>query len=167
MWREYFEQYLNCIFPLFLKEKPWNYKDDLCVIGANRLAEATGDSHWNEAVERNAGYLMHPDGTVVNWKPGEHNIDKVSFGKSLRILRDLTGDERYENAVKQAYAILLDYPRTNTGNFWHKDIYPNQVWLDGFYMGMPFYAACLHENGEEKLHLLMLDDHIPAGAKMY
>ena len=44
--------------------------------------------------------------------------------------------------------LLADYPRTVTGNFWHKDIYPDQVWLDGLYMGMPFYAACLAENGE-------------------
>lgn len=28
-------------------------------------------------------------------------------------------------------------------------------------------SAVHHENGEEKLHLLMLDNHIPAGAKMY
>ena len=28
-------------------------------------------------------------------------------------------------------------------------------------------SAVHHENGEEKLHLLMLDPHIPAGAKMY
>ena len=28
-------------------------------------------------------------------------------------------------------------------------------------------SAVHHENGEEKLHLLMVDPHIPAGAKMY
>lgn len=28
-------------------------------------------------------------------------------------------------------------------------------------------SAVHHEEGEEKLHLLMLDNHIPAGAKMY
>ncbi len=28
-------------------------------------------------------------------------------------------------------------------------------------------SAVHHENGEEKLHLLMVDDHIPAGAKLY
>ena len=28
-------------------------------------------------------------------------------------------------------------------------------------------SAVHHENGEEKLHLIMLDNHIPAGAKMY
>ena len=34
-------------------------------------------------------------------------------------------------------------PRTPEGSFWHKAIYPNQVWLDGIYMAQPFYA--LHE----------------------
>ena len=28
-------------------------------------------------------------------------------------------------------------------------------------------SAVHHENGEEKLHLLMVDPHIPAGAKLY
>lgn len=79
----------------------------------------------------------------------DDNIDKISFGKSLRILRDLTGDLYYEEAVKKAFAFLEDYPRTASGNFWHKDIYPNQVWLDGLYMAMPFYAQSLLENGKD------------------
>ena len=58
--------------------------------------------------------------------PGEHNIDKVSFGKSMRILRDVTGEARWAEGVERAYRILADYPRTVTGNFWHKDIYPDQ-----------------------------------------
>lgn len=150
MWLTYFEQYLDQAFPKFLADKPWNYKDDLCVIGAWGLRNATGDPKWERFILDNAHYLMREDGSVVNWAPGEHNIDKVSFGKSLRILRDLTGDERYAKAVQAAYHILDDYPRTSTKNFWHKDIYPNQVWLDGLYMGQPFYAACLVENGEDR-----------------
>ena len=150
MWLTYFKQYLNETFPRFLTEKPWNYKDDLCVVGAEDLAKATGDEAWTQPVLENAACLMRPDGSVVNWAEGEHNLDKVSFGKSLRILRDLTGDARYAAAVERAYHMLDDYPRTVTGNFWHKDIYPNQVWLDGLYMGMPFYARCLAESGEDR-----------------
>ncbi len=150
MWLEYFSDYLKTKFPRFLCDKAWNYKDDLCMIGAAYLAEATGNGGWNRAIMDNAGWLMREDGSIVNWKEGEHNIDKVSFGKSLRLLRDLTGDARYEEAVQKAYAFLSDYPRTATGNFWHKDIYPNQVWLDGLYMAMPFYAKCLTENGEDR-----------------
>lgn len=150
MWLEYFSQYLNQDFPAFLKEKPWNYKDDLCMIGAHMLAAASGDPSWNQPVLDQAHWLVSEDGTVANWKEGENNIDKVSFGKSLRILRDLTGDSRYGAGVEKAYAFLRTYPRTETGNFWHKDIYPNQVWLDGLYMAMPFYARTLAETGEDR-----------------
>lgn len=148
MWLEYFEQYLDRVFPRFLSEKLWNYKDDLCMVGAEDLYCATGSESWREPVRRNASFLMDDAGRVANWVPGEHNIDKVSFGKSMRILRDVTGEARWAEGVERAYRILADYPRTVTGNFWHKDIYPDQVWLDGLYMGMPFYAACLAENGE-------------------
>lgn len=150
MWLTYFRQFFERDFPRFLGEKPWNYKDDLCVVGADDLVKATGDASWYTPVLEHAGCLMRPDGSVVNWPAGEHNLDKVSFGKSLRILRELTGDPRYAAAVQTAIHMLDDYPRTATGNFWHKDIYPHQVWLDGLYMGMPFYAACLRESGEDR-----------------
>ena len=150
MWKTYFQQYLAEKFPLFLQDKPWNYKDDLCVIGAQDLRAATGDDAWVQPVLKNAHYLMRDDGSVVNWQHAESNIDKISFGKSLRILRDLTGDARYAAAVDRAYHMFDTYPRTVTGNFWHKDIYPDQVWLDGLYMGQPFYAACLAETGDDK-----------------
>ncbi len=147
MWLEYFMQYLENAFPRFLEEKAWNYKDDLCVVGAHKLAEATGQEIWDRFILENAGWLMKEDGSVANWKEGENNIDKVSFGKSLMILRDLTGDARYGAAAEKAYEFLRHYPRTATGNFWHKDIYPDQVWLDGLYMAMPFYARVLDETG--------------------
>ncbi len=149
MWLEYFTQYMTREFPKFLDEKPWNYKDDLCVIGASYLAEVTGDEKWNQYITANSSYLMEDDKTVAGWKEGEYNIDKVSFGKSLRILKDLTGEERYGRAVEKAWDFLKDYPRTKTGNFWHKDIYPDQVWLDGLYMAMPFYARTLAETGQD------------------
>lgn len=37
------------------------------------------------------------------------------------------------------YGQLENQPRTKEGNFWHKAIYPNQIWLDGLYMAQPFY----------------------------
>lgn len=150
MWLEYFRQYMETAFPRFLNEKLWNYKDDLCVIGAADLAAATEDTSWHDYITGNAGWLMKENGSVANWNEGENNIDKVSFGKSLRILRDLTGKEIYARGVDRAYDFLKRYPRTDTGNFWHKDIYPNQVWLDGMYMAMPFYAKSLLETGESE-----------------
>lgn len=149
MWLTYFEQYFAQVLPRFLADKPWNYKDDLCMVGALDLYEATGEKGWLSPILRSAPYLMDERGQVINWAPGEHNLDKVSFGKSLRILRELTGQASFAEAVNEAFAMLSHYPRTETGNFWHKDIYPNQVWLDGLYMAMPFYARCLAETGED------------------
>lgn len=150
MWLTYFEQFLSNTYPKLLADRPWNYKNDLCVIGAYQLARVTGDDKWLAYIVNNAHYLLDEDGTIINCPLDEHNMDKVSFGKSLRILRKVTGDQRYDKAIRNCYRMLADYPRTQTGNFWHKDIYPHQVWLDGLYMGHPFYAACLQEYGEDK-----------------
>ena len=95
MWLEYFSQYMETAFPRFLSERPWNYKNDLCVTGAAMLADATGSPRWNRYILDAAKWLVDEEGRVANWKEYEHNIDKVSFGKSLRILRDLTGDGRW------------------------------------------------------------------------
>lgn len=150
MWLEYFAQYMDIILPQFRAEEIWNYKSDLCMIGMSYLAEATGDDAWKRRAENLGKWLVKEDGSIANWNGVEHNIDKVSFGKSFRVLRDVTGDDRYDEGIKRAYSFLDTYPRTQTGNFWHKDIYPNQVWLDGLYMAMPFYAKCLAETGDDR-----------------
>ncbi|MFV0466876.1 MAG: glycoside hydrolase family 105 protein [Lachnospiraceae bacterium] len=147
MWLEYFKKYLEVDFPKFLSEKAWNYKNDLCMIGAADLAAATGDTRWNQSILDAGKWLISDTGKLANWKEGENNIDKISFGKSLMLLYDLTGDDIYLAAVQQVYSMLANYPRTSTGNFWHKDIYPNQVWLDGLYMAMPFYAKYCSDTG--------------------
>ena len=46
---------------------------------------------------------------------------------------------------------ISEQPRTTDGGFWHKKRYPNQMWLDGLYMGEPFYAqyTTTFENGKQ------------------
>ena len=80
MWLEYFSQYMETAFPRFLSERPWNYKNDLCVTGAAMLADATGCPRWNSYILDAAKWLVDEEGRVANWKEDEHNIDKVSFG---------------------------------------------------------------------------------------
>lgn len=150
MWTTYFSQYFQTVFPQCLRKNKWNYKNDLCIAGAFCLAEATKDEQWTRYILDSRHWLLAEDGTINGWKEEEYNIDKISFGKSLRIMRDLTGDIRYARAAEQIYGQLKHYPRTRTGNFWHKDIYPEQVWLDGLYMAMPFYAKTLMETGEDR-----------------
>ena len=71
-------------------------------------------------------------------------------GKTLFLLYDITGKEKYRKAIDVIYGQLKGQPRTSEGNFWHKKIYPNQVWLDGIYMGAPFYAEYAFRNNQVK-----------------
>ena len=62
-------------------------------------------------------------------------------------LYDMTGKEKYLKAIERLHAQIVEQPRTNTGNFWHKQIYPNQIWLDGIYMAQVFYVRYQLKNG--------------------
>lgn len=155
-WKTYFERYIQKEFPSFLKGAPWNYKDDLCIIGANDLWEETQNTCYLDAMRHAAPYLLNGEDEICNYTPGEYNIDKISFGKSLLLLYKHTAEERYKNAAIQLYDELQTYPRTHSGVYVHKaKYYPNQVWLDGLYMAQPFRAWC-----EVLLGSLRFDDII-------
>ena len=59
--------------------------------------------------------------------------------KTLITLYELIKEKKYRKGAARVYQQLLDHPRTNEGNFLHKQVYKNQVWLDGLYKALPFY----------------------------
>ena len=79
----------------------------------------------------------------------EYNIDHVTPGRALLTLYRVTNDEKYKKAVELIRSQLKTHPRTKEGGFWHKNIYPYQMWLDGLYMGEPFYAEYSQVFGED------------------
>ena len=81
-----------------------------------------------------------PTARSARWRSDEFNIDSINSGKLLFPLLEETGDARYRKAIEQLRRQLEWQPRTHNGVFWHKLKYPWQVWLDGLYMGAPFYA---------------------------
>ena len=85
-------------------------------------------------------FYIQPDGSIKDYKPSEYNIDHINNGKLALLLYRVTGQEKYLKAANLLRDQLRTHPRTNQGGFWHKKIYPNQMWLDGLYMGEPFYA---------------------------
>ena len=80
------------------------------------------------------------DGTIYKYKQGNYSLDHICPGRTLFQLYDLTGKAKYRKAMDVLYAQLQSQPRTKEGGFWHKQIYPDQMWLDGLYMAEPFYA---------------------------
>src|SRR5690606_36298398 len=84
--------------------------------------------------------FVEEDGTIKTYKFADYNIDNIKTGRSLLLLYRVTGKKKYFKAAELLRKQLQEHPRTKDRSYWHKKIYPHQVWLDGLYMGMPFYT---------------------------
>ena len=84
--------------------------------------------------------IIDSTGTIYKYKKSNFSTDHICPGRTLFELYELTGKEKYRAAMDTLYSQLLDQPRTPEGGFWHKAVYPQQMWLDGLYMAQPFYA---------------------------
>ena len=84
--------------------------------------------------------IIDSTGSIRTYKLSNYSTDHICPGRTLFSLYDITGKEKYRRAMDTLYLQLQQQPRTEEGNFWHKAIYPDQVWLDGLYMAQPFYA---------------------------
>ena len=122
------------------KPASWNYIDGCMMTALLALSEITGDTAFGEFAEQVIDAFVEADGTIRTWMPEKHTLDDINEGRVLFPLYDQTGKEKYRLAAGKLRKALEEQPRTSEGNFWHKAIYPNQVWLDGVYMAMPFLA---------------------------
>ncbi len=121
------------------KPNDWNYIDACMITAILSLYEITGEEHYLTFADNFVGWFVQPDGSIKNYAKDDYNIDNIRPGKNLFALYALTGKEKYRHAMDTIYSQLETMPRTEGGNFWHKKIYPWQVWLDGLYMAQPFY----------------------------
>lgn len=117
----------------------WNYIDGCMILALLEIYHATGEKKYYEFADAFIDYRVHEDGSIDGYEVEEYNIDNVNAGKTLFSLYELNGKEKYRKAIELIYSQVQTQPRTAEGNFWHKKIYPHQVWLDGMYMGQPFY----------------------------
>jgi unsaturated rhamnogalacturonyl hydrolase len=94
-------------------------------------------------------YWIDANGNHKDYHLEEYNIDHVTPGQAMITLYRVTGQEKYRKIADLLRSQLKTHPRTNEGGFWHKKIYPYQMWLDGLYMGEPFYAEYSEVFGED------------------
>jgi unsaturated rhamnogalacturonyl hydrolase len=122
------------------KAPKWRYDQGVILKGFEGIWKATGDPAYFNYIQKSMDYYVDEKGDVKTYKPAEYNIDHVNNARLLLLLYRVTGKEKYWKALSQMREQLKTHPRTSEGGFWHKKIYPNQMWLDGLYMGEPFYA---------------------------
>ena len=120
------------------KKSGWDYIDGCMIMALLEIYSTTGDKKYFEFADWYEDYRISEDGTITGYKKEDYNIDEINGGKNLITLYKLTGKEKYKKAAAKLEDQMKTHPRTAEGNFWHKKIYPNQVWLDGLYMALPF-----------------------------
>ncbi|WP_034256883.1 glycoside hydrolase family 88/105 protein [Adhaeribacter aquaticus] len=122
------------------KPVKWAYDEGVVMEGLTNIWKRTGDARYFKFIQKSMDHFVQKDGSIRRYKLEEYNIDNIKNGRTLLMLYQVTGQEKYYKAATLLREQLKTHPRTNEGGFWHKKIYPYQMWLDGLYMGQPFYA---------------------------
>lgn len=124
----------------FSKSPKWTYPAAIVLDGAEQIYAKTGKKEYYDYISSFGEKLVKEDGTIVSYDLEKYNIDLLNSGNVLLYLYEKEKKEKYLKALQTLRLQIDGQPRTSEGSFWHKKIYPNQVWLDGLYMGMPFYT---------------------------
>jgi unsaturated rhamnogalacturonyl hydrolase len=126
----------------------WDYVAGVVLLAIDRVATTRNDEAMRAYVKRNMDRFVEPDGTISGYKLEEFNLDQIAQGRLLFPLYRRSRDDRYLIAARHLREQLSRHPRTAEGGFWHKQVYPQQMWLDGLYMAEPFYAEYAQTSGE-------------------
>ena len=127
----------------------FEYTTGFLVQAYDDLHQVVPKPEYQAVVTKMADSFVMPDGTIHSYDASKFNIDSIVSGVVLLRMFEKTGEVKYQLAADKLRAQLKDHPKTKNGVFWHKKIYPHQLWLDGVYMGMPYlaYYSQLFENG--------------------
>lgn len=120
------------------KPNKWNYIDGCMMLALLTLYQHTKQGQYLRFADDFMGAYIREDGGIDTYDMQEFNLDNIQPGRAVFRLYDLTGKPKYRKALDTLRGQLAQMPRTSEGNFWHKQIYPQQVWLDGLYMAQPF-----------------------------
>ena len=137
------------------RDVSWNYIDGCMLTALNAMTEITGDDRYAAFVEKVADSFVQEDGTIDTFRPEKHALDDYNEGRILFPMYERTEKEKYKKAAETLHSSLMEQPRTEEGNFWHKEIYPDQVWLDGTYMALPFLAMYENTFGKGEIRDIM------------
>ncbi|MEX0609207.1 MAG: glycoside hydrolase family 88 protein [Balneolaceae bacterium] len=132
----------------FRDEPKWEYTFGLVLKSIEKVWKETGDDKYLDYIDDYYDFMIAEDGKINKYNITNFNIDRVAPGRALFNLYEQTGKEKYNNAIEQLRYHLEFQPRNKVGGFWHKLIYPWQMWLDGAYMGQPFYAEYSQRNNQ-------------------
>ena len=130
--------------------KKWDYAAGLFTLSLLALNEKSPNVCYVSFSDAAIGSYITPEGTIRTYTCEAFNIDNINPGRTVLALWEINGKQHYRKALDLLRSQLTSHPRTREGGFWHKQRYPAQMWLDGLYMGAPFYAAYTKRFGDAR-----------------
>jgi len=127
-------------YPGVAKSRRWDYERGVVLQGVWQVYTATRNEKYLSYIKKNIDQFVGEDGLIKTYEYGSFNIDNIPTGRQVLALYNITSEKKYKIAADTLRKQLANQPRTNEGGYWHKQIYPYQMWLDGLYMAEPFYA---------------------------
>lgn len=157
-------------FLLDFAQKPrWSYAIGIELESFLDVYQRYGNQNILRYLEEYLDTMINDKGEIMSYRMSDYNLDQIRTGRFLLRMNNLNHQKKNEIAVKTLFHQLRKQPRTKEGIWWHKDIYKGQVWLDGIYMGLPFYtmAAPLMNKKNDKIYDDAVNQIIKTANKTY
>ncbi|MFB9276682.1 glycoside hydrolase family 88/105 protein [Cohnella cellulosilytica] len=139
--------------PEALPPDRFHYHQGVFLSGMEKTWRLTNKDAYFAYIKRWVDSHMQPDGAIRSFHPDE--LDDIQPGVLLFGLYERTGDDRYRQALYNLVPLLKKWKTNPSGGFWHKEHYPNQMWLDSMYMGGPIAVQFGKTFGERDYFDLM------------
>lgn len=151
----------------FQPKLKWDYCHGLELQAMLDVYERYGNRKIYDYALAYADTMVNADGSIKMYRREEFSIDRINSGKFLFRIYEQEKEERYKKALDLLYSQFEGHPRNADGGFWHKQVYPNQVWLDGVYMGSPFYAEYAYRNNLPHAYADVVNQFLVAAKHTY
>jgi unsaturated rhamnogalacturonyl hydrolase len=118
----------------------WDYEQGVMLHAIWAVYKKTGEKKYFDYIKKDIDYYLTDGDNIKTYDINKFRLDDITPGRTVLDLYEATKDLKYKKTVELLRKQLSEQPRTPEGGFWHKKIYPEQMWLDGLYMAEPFYA---------------------------
>ena len=151
----------------FVKEPKWNYTHGLVLQSMMDVYDRYGDKKFYDYALTFADEMVQNDGSIRTYKVEDYTYDRLNSGKILFRIYEQEKNEKYKKAMDMLRSQFDGHPRNDDGTFWHKKSYPNQVWLDGVYMSLPYYAEYAYRNNDVEVYKDIVNQFVGVAKHTY
>lgn len=149
-------------FPIYAPHR-WNYEYSFFLLGSYKLGKKTGNQAFVDYPKKWLDNFVAESGGFNKgvYDMTEYKLDDVIPARLAILFHQETKQAKYKSVADTIALQLKKQPKTSDGGYWHKEIYPNQMWLDGVFMGDVFsmqYAQAYNQPEwyDEAVHQIKL-----------